>query len=117
MRDIAENILVYIKGGETMSDFMEQYAAISGVEHVQRIYQEGILAAQIKRARKERKLSQQDLADLAHLPKSTIGRIEAGITSPKVSTLLQLSKALGTPFIIDGTTKPYPTEMFVNESK
>lgn len=65
-------------------------------EHVKPIYQKGVLAVQIKLARKERKLSQQDLANLAQLPKSIIGRIEAGITSFKVSTLLQISKALGT---------------------
>lgn len=43
------------------------------------------------------------LADLVGIPKSTIGRIEAGLTSPKVDTLLKISKALETPFIIDGT--------------
>lgn len=49
-------------------------------------------------------MSQQVLADLVGVPKSTIGRIEAGLTSPKLNTLLQTSKALETPFIIDGTT-------------
>ncbi|WP_420794702.1 helix-turn-helix domain-containing protein [Virgibacillus halodenitrificans] len=33
-----------------------------------------------------------------------MGRIEAGITSPKVETLLKISKALETPFFIDGRT-------------
>lgn len=100
-----------------MSDFMEQYAAIRGKAHVDGIYQEGLLAAQIKQARKQQKLSQQQLADLSRLPKSTIGRIEAGITSPKVSTLLQISKALDTPFVIDGRNQEPTSAFYVHESK
>lgn len=86
-----------------MSDFFERYAKMRGEQHVQNLQYEGKIAAQIKTQRQQQKLSQQQLADLADLPKSTIGRIEAGITSPKVDTLLQISKALNIPFIIDGT--------------
>ncbi|GEN87038.1 helix-turn-helix domain-containing protein [Oceanobacillus sojae] len=86
-----------------MSDFFERYAKMRGEQHVQNLQYEGKIAAQIKTHRQQQKLSQQQLADLADLPKSTIGRIEASITSPKVDTLLQISKALNIPFIIDGT--------------
>ncbi|WP_280530142.1 helix-turn-helix transcriptional regulator [Oceanobacillus sp. J11TS1] len=41
----------------------------------------------MKTTRHQYKISQQHLADLAGIPKSTIGRIEAGLTSPKVDTL------------------------------
>lgn len=50
-------------------------------------------------------MSQQELADRIGVPKSTIGRIEAGLTSPRVGTLFKISQALNTPFIIDGTSR------------
>ncbi|MBT2218643.1 helix-turn-helix domain-containing protein [Virgibacillus dakarensis] len=86
-----------------MSDFFKKYSEIRGENHVQTLQLEGRIAVQIKTIRKSLNLSQQGLADLAGVPKSTIGRIEAGLTSPRVETLLQLSRALDTPFIIDGT--------------
>ncbi|MDC3414166.1 helix-turn-helix domain-containing protein [Aquibacillus sp. 3ASR75-11] len=86
-----------------MSDFFKRYSKVRGEDHVKNLQFEGRIAAQIKTVRQNRSLSQQQLADLAGVPKSTIGRIEAGLTSPKVETLLLLSKALDTPFIIDGT--------------
>jgi transcriptional regulator with XRE-family HTH domain len=86
-----------------MSDFFKKYSKIRGEDYVQGLQLEGKIAAQIKTKRQELGISQQELADLAELPKSTIGRVEAGLTSPKVETLLKISKALGVPFIIDGT--------------
>ncbi|TFE02407.1 helix-turn-helix domain-containing protein [Jeotgalibacillus salarius] len=86
-----------------MSDFLQKYAGVRGKDHVQKLKTEGVIAAQIKSARKQAGLSQQQLADQAGIPKSTVGRIEAGITSPKVDTLFRLSRVLNTQFIIDGT--------------
>jgi transcriptional regulator with XRE-family HTH domain len=86
-----------------MNDFFRKYSEIRGENHVRSLQLEGRIAAQIKTARKSLNMSQQGLADLAGVPKSTIGRIEAGLTSPRLETLLQLSKVLSTPFIIDGT--------------
>ena len=86
-----------------MSDFFQKYSKIRGEDYVNSLQQEGHIAAQIKTKRNSLKLSQQDLADLAGVPKSTIGRIEAGLTSPKLDTLLRISKALNIPFIIDGS--------------
>lgn len=86
-----------------MSNFFQKYSKIRGEDYVKNLQQEGQIAAQIKTKRKSLNLSQQALGDLAGVPKSTIGRIEAGLTSPKLDTLLQISKALNIPFIIDGT--------------
>jgi transcriptional regulator with XRE-family HTH domain len=86
-----------------VSDYFEKYSKIRGEDYVKGLQQEGQIAAQIKTRRRSLNLSQQDLADLAGVPKSTIGRIEASLTSPKLDTLLRLSKALNIPFIIDGT--------------
>lgn len=86
-----------------MSDFFKEYAAIRGEQHVQKLQLEGTIASQIKTRRKQLNMSQQELADRIGVPKSTIGRIEAGLTSPRVETLFKISQALNTPFIIDGT--------------
>ncbi len=96
-----------------MSDFLKKYSKIRGESHVQGLQLEGVIAAQIKTNRQKLKMSQQELANLAGVPKSTIGRIEAGITSPKVETLLKISKALETPFIIDGTTDGEGRNLYV----
>ena len=86
-----------------MGDFFKKYSEIRGDDYVKNLQLEGQIAAQIKSKRQELKMSQQQLADLANIPKSTVGRIEAGLTSPKLETLLKISKALETPFVIDGT--------------
>jgi DNA-binding XRE family transcriptional regulator len=91
--------------GKRMSDFFKKYAAIRGEQHVQKLRFEGAIAAQIKTRRKQLNMSQQELADRIGVPKSTIGRIESGLTSPRVETLFKISQALNTPFIIDGTSR------------
>lgn len=96
-----------------MSDFFKRYSEIRGDDYVKSLQLEGRIAAQIKSKRQALRLSQQELADLANLPKSTIGRIEAGLTSPKVETLMKISKALETPFIIDGTMDDGNNNLYV----
>ncbi len=96
-----------------MSDFFKRYSEIRGDDHVKSLQLEGQIAAQIKTKRQALNMSQQNLADLADIPKSTIGRIEAGLTSPKVETLLKISKALETPFIIDGTIDNGKSNLYI----
>lgn len=45
--------------------------------------------------RKEKKLSQQKVADLSNVIRETIARIENRITSPQLSTLIKILKPLG----------------------
>lgn len=49
----------------------------------------------LKSARSEAGLTQRALADRAGVPQSTVGRIEAGLIDPKVSTLSKLLRACG----------------------
>lgn len=49
----------------------------------------------LKRARRKTGLSQRALAELVDLPQSTVGRIEAGMTDPRVSTMNKLLAACG----------------------
>ncbi|HEV8683102.1 MAG TPA: helix-turn-helix transcriptional regulator [Actinomycetota bacterium] len=51
--------------------------------------------ALIRRARRWAHLSQRDLAARAGVPQSTVGRIEAGSTDPRASTLSRLLRACG----------------------
>lgn len=45
--------------------------------------------------RKEKKLSQQKVADLSDVIRETITRIENKITSPQLNTLIKILKSLG----------------------
>lgn len=65
---------------------MEAYSAIS---------------EQIKKARKNKGLTQAELADLCHLDIRTIQRIESGTTSPRFYTIHILNEVLGTDFSTD----------------
>lgn len=49
---------------------------------------------QIKKLRKERKLTQLDLAIKSDMEESALQRIEAGRTNPTLKTLLKISNAL-----------------------
>ncbi len=50
---------------------------------------------QIIKARKENSLSQQKLADQANVIRETIARIETGMTSPQIDTLIKILEPLG----------------------
>lgn len=85
-----------------MSTFHGRYATIRGEQKVEELKQQGQLAALIQQVRKAKGLSQQQLADLMGVPKSTIGRIEAGMTTPKLETLQALAKALNLTIALNG---------------
>jgi transcriptional regulator with XRE-family HTH domain len=53
-----------------------------------------IVARNLKRLRKERELSQEELADLAGLNRNYIGMIERQENAATVDTLEELAKAL-----------------------
>ena len=52
------------------------------------------LGVRIRQLREEKNISQQVLADICNVPKSTIGRLERGEVNPTVKTLLKISSAL-----------------------
>ncbi|HZC70347.1 MAG TPA: helix-turn-helix transcriptional regulator [Jatrophihabitans sp.] len=51
--------------------------------------------ALLRAARRLRRLSQRQLAELAGVPRSTVDRIEAGASDPRISTLEALLGAIG----------------------
>jgi DNA-binding XRE family transcriptional regulator len=82
-------------------DFNKKFAKIVGDDRIAELGQRGYLAAQIISHRHKRQMTQQELATAINVAKSTIGRLEAGITQPNYQTLLSLSRALDTPLMID----------------
>lgn len=84
-----------------MNNFIGKYTDLRGRKHVKRLQSEGKIAARIKKERKKQRFSQQTLADLVGVPKSTISGIETGVIIPKEDMLRHISKALNTPFMMD----------------
>lgn len=48
----------------------------------------------IRQIREQKKISQQNLADICDLPKSTIGRIERAEINTTIKTLVKIANAL-----------------------
>ena len=87
-----------------MSKAFNHHQETVGKTHIDRLKQEAALAATIKTERQRQGLSQQELANAIGKPKSTIGRIEAGITIPRVDTLLAIAQVLHISFSIGETS-------------
>lgn len=54
-----------------------------------------LLGEAIKKARKERKLTQEDLGELVGVKKAQISKIENSTTDARLSTIMKVFKALG----------------------
>ncbi len=52
------------------------------------------LAETLRRQRRRRRMSQAQLGDLAGMPQSQIARIESGASDARVSTLVEIARAL-----------------------
>lgn len=52
------------------------------------------LGVRIRQLREEKNISQQVLADICNMPKSSIGRIERGEVSVTIKSLIKISNAL-----------------------
>lgn len=55
------------------------------------------LGTRIKRLRERKRLSQEALADLAHLDRSYMSGIERGVRNVSVLNLAKIARALGLP--------------------
>ncbi|WP_375488561.1 helix-turn-helix domain-containing protein [uncultured Jatrophihabitans sp.] len=55
----------------------------------------------LRAARRWRRLSQRQLADVSGVPRQTIERIEAGGTSPRVNTLDTLLRSVGYELVVE----------------
>ena len=55
----------------------------------------------LRTARRRARMSQRDLAAAASVPQATVGRIEAGLVSPRADTLARLLRATGHELTIE----------------
>lgn len=72
----------------------QYYHAVAGKAHIDRLKEEALMARTIKNARQAQGLSQQELAEAMGKSKSTIGRIEGGITVPNEETRKAIARVL-----------------------
>lgn len=52
------------------------------------------LGMHIRRLRENKSISQQNLADICNMPKTSIGRVERGEVSVTIKTLIKIANAL-----------------------
>jgi transcriptional regulator with XRE-family HTH domain len=55
-----------------------------------------MLAANLRRLRERRQLTQQDLAERSGVPRPTLAHLESGDANPTLSVLVRVAEALGT---------------------
>ena len=70
------------------------------------------LGRRIAQLRKQKGMSQEDFADVSGKMINTISNIERGLSDPKVTTLMSISKALGISIdeLFSETKQVQPTE-------
>src|SRR5699024_12254376 len=88
-----------------MSEVTGHLEEIIGKEGIKEVHQQADISAQISKERKKKGLRQQALAEAIGVAKSTIGRIESGMTSPNTASLYKISSVLNVLFIINGNTE------------
>ena len=70
-----------------IDNYIEQEKQISDMEYE--------LITEFIRLRKEANLSQQDIANQTNIIRTTVARIENGMNSPQIKTMLQMLEPLG----------------------
>ena len=70
-----------------IDNYIEQEKQISDMEYE--------LITEFIRLRKEANLSQQDIANQTKIIRTTVARIENGMNSPQIKTMLQMLEPLG----------------------
>ena len=70
-----------------INSYIEQEKQISDMEYE--------LITEFIRLRKEANLSQQDIANQTKIIRTTVARIENGMNSPQIKTMLQMLEPLG----------------------
>lgn len=75
--------------------FAEAQRAISLSELSQDLIEVEASGQRIRQARKQQKMTLEELADLAGISKATLGKLERGITGIQLESLLKVSETLG----------------------
>lgn len=84
---------------EKIKSYIEKEKQISDMEYE--------LITEFIRLRKDANLSQQDIANQSEVIRTTIARIERGMNSPQVKTMLQILEPLGYTLKIEKLEKKH----------
>lgn len=82
----------------TLEELTDNYIGIKGTEKRDEFDNElrlDLIGYEIKKARKERNLTQQQLGELVGVKKAQISKIENSATDARFSTILKVFKVLG----------------------
>ena len=82
---------------KNVESYIEKEKTISDMEYE--------LISEFIKLRKNANLSQQDIATRSKVIRTTIARIERGMNSPQIKTMLQILEPLGYPLKIDKIDK------------
>ncbi len=80
---------------ELADKFAEAQRAVSLSELTQELTEIEHSGEQIRRARKQQKMTLEELADLAGISKATLGKLERGFMEIQLASLLKVSETLG----------------------
>lgn len=80
---------------ELANKFAEVQRAVSLSELTQELTEIEHSGEQIRRARKQQKMTLEELADLASISKATLGKLERGFMEIQLASLLKVSETLG----------------------
>jgi len=86
------------KNPKTINDYLDRKYGESGTESRSEFKQKAqayMVAELVKDARKKAKLTQEELAQKAHLKRPHISRIERAETDVRISTLQKIAQGLG----------------------
>lgn len=93
MTNITDELKIY-----TLDEVTDKYIGEKGTPKREKFEQEleaDILGSAIRKARKERKLTQEQLGKLVGVQKAQISKLENSLTDARFDTILKVFKALG----------------------
>lgn len=96
------------KGATAMSDWDKYKEKVRKSDpdigrDLDEIEEVSLIVGEMIKQRQNLKLSQRDLAKLCGIPHSSVARIEAGRTTPNLSTLLKIFNQLGLSIVVKRT--------------
>ena len=82
---------------KTWNDYKEHVKNTDPVagKDLENIEEQAAIICAVIQKRNELGLSQRDLASICGIPQSSVARIEANITTPKLDTLIKIMRPLG----------------------
>jgi len=93
--------LKYIRENSVSFDVIEKSFSKKDLNIIDKYIKEYDLLFKIREERRKKRLTQEKLARLANLPRTTITKIESGRRNVTIATLLSIARALGKELVIE----------------